>query len=358
MKFNHLPVAGLVWMLGVNAQPVVAQRSDPNASVQEIRALLDAIHPYLPTHEVSTQIDLFGSTSMDSMAHGWAVGFQKFHPAARVVISAEGSETVFDRVAKHPTSIAMVSRPVSEEDLKRLQASGMKQPVAVMVAREALGVFVHQSNPLEAVDFQTLVSLACSPDGEQALTWGAVGLSGDFENEPIVFVGRGHDSGTRMFLRDYLFRGLPIRETDQQVNTNSEVVGAISQNPFAVGISSLRCGRHDAKLLHLKSNGIVIASDEHAILVGNYPLIQPLCLIIDLGQEGEAAIACREFALYALSQAGQTDAILSGYFPFDPPTLRGQVEAVGFGESAGGSSSPTQDARQSTSNASADNVSR
>ena len=198
------------------------------------------------------------------------------------------------------------------------------------VAREALGVFVNRENPIDAIDYRTLVSLACGNDDQAELTWGVAGLSGKFEKEPVVIVGRDAKSGTRAFLRDYVFRGLPIRETDKQAESNFEVVSEITKNPFAAGISSLRCGNHGAKLLHLKSNGVVIPSDEHSILVGNYPLIQPLCLIFDMGQRGEAAIAAREFALYALSQAGQTDAILAGYFPFDPPSLRGQVERIDF----------------------------
>jgi len=330
MKLRFSLFVGLVVMLTADTRPALAQPTNENASVQEIRALLDSIHPYLPSHEVKSEIDLFGSTSMDSMAHGWVAGFKKFHPGSEVVISAEGSETVFERMANNPSSIAMVSRPVSQEDLNRLRESGMKQPVAVMVAREALGVFVNRENPIDAIDFRTLVSLACGDDDQDKLTWGKAGLTGKYEAEPVVLVGRDRQSGTREFLRNYFFRGLPIRETDKQVNTNYEVVNQIAESPFAVGISSLRCGQHGAKLLHLKSNGVIIPSDDRSILVGNYPFIQPLCLVLDVGLEGEEAIAIREFVLYALSQAGQTDAILAGYFPFDPPTLRGQVEQIGF----------------------------
>jgi phosphate transport system substrate-binding protein len=292
------------------------------------------------------------------MAHGWAAGFKKFHPDSKLVISAEGSETVFDRVANNPSSIAMVSRPVSDEDLKRLKESGMKQPVAVLVAREPLGIFVNRKNPIDAVDYRTLVSLACSREGEEKLTWGAAGLKGEFESEPVVIVGRDRESGTRVFLRNYIFRGLQVRDTDKQVDTNYEVVSEIEKNPYAVGISSLRCGRHGAKLLHLKSNGVVIPSDDHSILVGNYPLIQPLCLIFDMGREDEAAIATREFVLYALSQAGQTDAILAGYFPFDPPTLRGQVEKIGFEKTEANQSLSTDPTVKSTSRETKDKVSR
>jgi hypothetical protein len=53
-------------------------------------------------------------------------------------------------------------------------------------------------------------------------------------------------------------------------------------------------------------------------------------VVLDVGQEGEATVANREFVRFALSQAGQMQAILAGFFPFDPPTLRGQLSKVDF----------------------------
>jgi ABC-type phosphate transport system substrate-binding protein len=126
---------------------VSAQEEAQDVSVDESRALLESIDPYLPRAEVAGEVDVFGSTSMDAMAHGWAIGFKKFHPKVKIVISAEGSETVFARLAKNPASLGMVSRPVTQEDLAQLKEIGLKNPAALMVAREALGVFVHNDNP-------------------------------------------------------------------------------------------------------------------------------------------------------------------------------------------------------------------
>lgn len=56
-----------------------------------------------------------------------------------------------------------------------------------------------------------------------------------------------------------------------------------------------------------------------------YPLIRPLTLVLDVAQDDEKGMAAREFVEYALHQAGQGQAILAGFFPFDPPTLRGEM---------------------------------
>jgi phosphate transport system substrate-binding protein len=302
-----------------------AQEQAEGVSVEEIRAALESIDPYLPKAEGVGEVDVFGSTSMDAMAHGWAIGFKKFHPKSKIVISAEGSETVFDRLAKNPTSIGMVSRPVTEAELAKLQKVGLKQPVALMIAREALGVYVHKDNPLDAVSYEDLVKLFCDSEDSRNPTWAVVGLGDAFAKEQVDIVGRDTNSGTRRFMESFLFRNRALRTPVTTAESNAKVIEEVEKNPFAIAIGGLKAGSHKARALSLRQNNAMIPSTDHAILLGNYPLTRPMTLILDVGQRGEQAVASREFARYALSQAGQVQAILAGFFPFDPPTLRAEL---------------------------------
>ena len=165
-------------LISISAQQNAASQ-DPRipdvkgtASVQELRAVLQSISPYLPVAKVDSEIDVFGSTSMDSLAHGWANGIKRYHP------DAEGSETVFDRMAKNPASVGRLSRPVTDLDLAELKRRGLKRPVAVMIAREALGVYVHESNPLESISYPELISLFCGDTKSESSTWSQIGVGG------------------------------------------------------------------------------------------------------------------------------------------------------------------------------------
>ncbi len=336
---NHLLRLGILLSIVVSVtvpKPLSSQDANSDGSVGEIRAVLESIHPYLPVKEVKSEIDIFGSTSMDSLAHGWAIGFKKFHPDAKVVISAEGSETVFDRLAKSPSSIGMISRPVTEEDLAELKNRGLQRPVAVMVAREALAVYVNDDNPMESVSYEQLATLFCSPDESAELTWAAVGVTEKFGEQPVVLLGRNADSGTQTFLRDFIFRGQAMRSAAANFQSNAKLVGEVQKNPSAIAISGLKCGSHGARPLHLRSNKSMIPCDDHSILFGNYPLTRPLTLVLDVGaKHGEHSVASREFVRYALSQAGQMQAIVAGFFPFDPPMLRAEMLKVDFEDQAG-----------------------
>jgi phosphate transport system substrate-binding protein len=312
-----------------------AQDAEQQVSVQEIRQVLDSIDPYLPRGEQSGEVDLFGSTSMDVYAHGLAIGFAKFHPQAKVVISAAGSETVFERLAQNPSGIGMLSRPVTDEDLDQLKKLGLQNPAAVMVCREALAVFVHESNPLETITSQQMMTLFCLPEeGEkksedQQLTWAALGITGELAEQPVDVITRDVKSGTHTFAERFLFRGHKLRPAKQTFTSNAEVTKAIEQNPLAVAICGLKCGAHSAKALDLRQSTTIYPSDDHSVLLGQYPLTRPMTMVLDLGQTSTEAQAAREFVRYALGQAGQSQAILSGFFPFDPPTLRGEMLKLG-----------------------------
>jgi phosphate transport system substrate-binding protein len=337
----------LVWGIGITAvaQQATTQTPDKTSQqstqpspatrpcVDEIRCLLDAIDPYLPEGEVSGEIDMFGSTSMDVLAHSWTHGFQKFHPGTKVIISAEGSETVIDRLAKNPSSIGMFSRPVTEEDLNRLKEVGLKNPVAVQVAREALGVFVHESNPMEVISYPQLVTLFCSEDPNAKVTWSVVGVTGDFADKPVHVIGRTETSGTRKFIRKYLFHKNSMRQYEQTMDTNGDVLRALSEDPQAIAIADFKTNMKSVRRLKLRDDTTVIEGDEHDVLVGRYPITRPLTLVFDLEGENETTAANRELIKFALAQTGQSNTILAGFFPFDPPTLRAEQSKLQKGPS-------------------------
>ncbi len=300
--------------------------AEAQMSVEQIGALLDAIDPYLPEQEdIAAEIDIFGSTSMDALAHGWAVGFEKFHPQSNIVVSAKGSETALRSLAEYPTSIGMFSRPVTDDELAQLKQAGLKEPVAINVAREALAVYVNDKNPVEDITYPQLAALFCAEDPSAEVHWDAIGVTGPLAEKSVHVLGRKKGSGTRKFIEKYLFTSQTMHEDEAYFESNAELISAIEKDPLAIGIGSLKCGSHGARSLKLRHEGGIIESTDRNVLLGRYPLTRPLTLVLDIGQTGDKAAASREFVRYALSQAGQMQAIFVGFFPFDPPTLRAEM---------------------------------
>jgi uncharacterized lipoprotein YbaY len=114
-----------------------------------------------------------------------------------------------------------------------------------------------------------------------------------------------------------VFAGQQLRQPKASYGSNAEVVKALQEDSNGVAICGLKCGGHALRLLHLQSNGVTIPCDDHAVLMGSYPLIRPMTIVLDVGRDDAQANANREFVRYALHQAGQSEDILSGFFPFD-----------------------------------------
>jgi phosphate transport system substrate-binding protein len=306
---------------------VSGQEANQPASVEELQTWLQSIDPYRPQQEATGTVQVFGSTSMDAMAHGWADGFRQFHPKIQVEISAAGTESALERLVKTPSGIAMLARPVTEAELDQLKQQGLKRPVAFVVAREALGVFVHATNPAQTISGDQLRAVFTNDNGT-SLTWSLFGVQGEAGKRPIDLISRTSSSGTQRFLADFVFQQATLREGKQSFDSNAEVVKAVAENPAAIAICGLKCGKSSAKPLQLIAGSGPVPSDDRAVLTGQYPLTRPMTLVVDVGQASSEAIAAQEYIRYALCQAGQTQVILTGFFPVDLPLLRAGMQQL------------------------------
>ncbi len=315
---------------GNTCRVCLSQGSQQNsASVEELTSLLQSIDPYRPNWVTSGTVKVFGSTSMDALADGWKQGFNLFHREAKVEITAAGSDATFAALAANPSAVGMLSRPVKDEELQKLRELGLRQPTAFVVAREALGVFVHTSNPVQTISGYQLRQVFTCDGSNEEIRWEVLGASGRFAQQPLHVISRSETSGTQRFLAEFVFGSCELREGVSQHDSNAEVLQQVSQNPMAIAICGLRANGPSVKVLQLTTDSGVIPSDDHAVLTGQYPLTRPLTLILDMGQTDEDARTSQEFVHYALCRAGQSQAIRVGFFPVDLPLLRAGLQKLG-----------------------------
>lgn len=290
--------------------------------------MLQTIDPYRPMGDVKGAVNVFGSTSMDAMAHLWAHGFNEFHPAVKIEISAAGTADAMTKLLESPSGVAMLYRPIKDEELEELRKQGLKNPVAFVVAREALGVFVNATNPVQSISGEQLRAIFTAEKASSELNWSLLGASGEWSKKGINVVSRTENSGTQMFLQDFVFHDVALRVGKVAFDSNKEVVNAVAADPLSIAICGLHCGDNTAKPLQLTAGASVVPSDDHAILSGQYPLTRPMSIIIDLGQSTPEAKASQELVRYALCNEGQMRAIRAGFYPVDLPLLRAGMQKL------------------------------
>lgn len=318
----------LVAVIGLVGSPSRAQEEKPEVCVEELTAILQSIEPYQPQHQASGAVVVFGSTSMDAMAHSWTTGFKRFHPQVKVEIFGSNPEAALARLVKEPSGIAMLSRPVKEQELEELKRQGLKSPAAFEVAREALGVFVHADNPISTVSGAQLREIFTTSDSAETPQWSRLGATDVLAEKPIHVISRTPNSGTQRFLEEFVFRASDLREGVSEYRSNAEVLQEVAKDPLAIAICGLRSNQRGVKSLQLVAGASVVPSDDHAVLCGQYPLTRPFTMILDVARQDAQALASQEFVRYGLCQAGQADAIMTGLFPIDLPLLRAGLQKL------------------------------
>ena len=315
-------------LIGTMSWSMPVASAEDQASAAQLAALLRTIDPYRPQSQVTGNIRVFGSPSMDALAHGWAEGFAYFQPGARVEIHGAPDTAALAKLLEAPESIAMVSRPITEEELADLKQRGLKNPMALAVAREALAVFVNSANPVSDAPGETIREIFTTCVPPENLMWKTLGATGALASQPIHILSRTPKCGTQRYLKEFIFQDYEMRKAQGEYPSNAQVLEAVSQDPLAIAICGMRSTGGKVKKLQLSIQGEAVPSDDHAVLTGQYPFTRPLTLVLDMGQTGPGARASQEFVRYALCRAGQSQTIVVGYFPVDIPLLRAEIEKL------------------------------
>ena len=313
----------------LNAQVPAAQAPNNAAGIAELYGMLQSIEPYRKTAEVSGKVRVVGSTAMDTVAHMWSTGFKQFHKNVAIEITAAGSADALKQIVSDRKVVAMLSRPVKDEEIEELKKAGVQQPTRFIVAREALGVWVHSSNPLPSISFEQLRDIFTKESSAEIPTWSTLGVTtGPLANQRVKIVLRPETSGTHAFLKEFVFEGVPMREAGQILQSNAEVLSAVSTDPEMITVCGLRASGKSVRSVPLFAGGKPVASDDHAVVSGQYPLTRYLTLIVDMSQTDAQAKASQEFVHFALCQTAQLDAIRAGFFPAELPKLRAGLDQL------------------------------
>ncbi|MCU0962747.1 MAG: substrate-binding domain-containing protein [Pirellulaceae bacterium] len=152
--------------------------------------------PYRPKQEVSGEIRLVGSTSMQQLAALWSDGFRQIHPQAVIQIDCRGSETALPQLAKDPMVLGLMSRSPSADEQRQVEGDLGGRIAALTVGHDALGVIVHRDNPLPRLTWSTEGGLLGRSGGAGvAKTWGDLGLDGQWSAVPIRVESSASQSG-------------------------------------------------------------------------------------------------------------------------------------------------------------------
>lgn len=188
--------------------------------------------------------------------------------------------------------------------------------------RSALGVLVHPDNPLRSLTLAQLdavFSAARRRGGARAIvTWGQLGLTGEWADRPIHACAVEPESGTGQYLREAVLWGGGYAAGVRPLPRLSDaVVRAVAADPLALGVTTLNFADATVRAVALAAGADSAAyepTDENCGSLA-YPLTRQVYVCLNPATAGKPADALADFVRFVLGPEGQGVAARSGFVP-------------------------------------------
>jgi phosphate transport system substrate-binding protein len=245
-----------------------------------------------------------GSDTMVILGQRWAEAYMAAHPGAVIQITGGGSGTGFAALINGTTDICQGSRPIKDEERRQIEERYGAPPHEVVVARDGLAVYLHESNPVNEL---TLAQIKDIYTG-RITRWTQV----DGPDAPIVTYGRENSSGTYEYFKEHVLEKADFAAAVQTLPGTAAVVNAIARDPKGIGyggaaylkgVKEVAVRRDDA------TPGMLPTAEN--VRSGAYPISRELYFYLRKAPEGPM----KEFVDFALSDPGQKLVTEVGYFP-------------------------------------------
>jgi len=301
------------------------------------------VHPelasYEPQSELSGQLTIAGSETMQPMLAKLGAAFTRQHPQVNFTIEALGSTQGIREFALGlslqrrgdksrdghggggAADLLASSRPLSPEELKVFVSHHGNEPLEFPIAMDAVTVYVNTQNPIPGLTLEQLDAVFGSTRKRgypsDITSWGQLGLAGGWEKTEIHTYGRNNTSGTREFFIKAVLKGGELKEgIREQSGTASEIL-AIARDPNGIGYAGTG---YRTSFVHIvpvaeQAGRPYVMPTVDTVADGTYPLNRSLYLYVKKGAKDKFDPAVLEFLKFANSREGQQTVVQAGFFP-------------------------------------------
>lgn len=257
-----------------------------------------------------TTIENIGSDTIVNLALAWAEAYQQQRPDVRISVTGGGSGTGIAAMINGTADIANASRAMKDEERQAAEANGI-QPFEIEIARDAIAVVVHPSNPVDSLTLQQISDIYSG----KITNWKEVGG----EDRPIVLLSRETNSGTHVYFLEEVIRlgdgdSQTLFSPDTLLLPSSEGITAeIRQNPNAIGYDGLGYVTDDVKTIAVAGGpgAAYVQPSIASVDAGTYPIARPLFMYT----RGEPAGVIEEYIDWILGPDGQAIVAQLGFVP-------------------------------------------
>ncbi len=286
---------------------------------------------------MSGSINSIGSDTLNNLMTLWAEGFRSEYPNVSVEIQGAGSGTAPPALVEGTANFGPMSRPMRGTEIEEFEDNYGYEPTPIRGAIDALGVFVHQDNPLECVTMEqvdAMFSSTRSGGADAAIeTWGDAGLDGDWADRSLAMYGRNSASGTYGYFRDVALFGGDYSADVREQPGSSTVIQGVASDINGIGYSGIGYATADVKALEIRGDdGECYAPTAENAVSGDYPIARFLYIYVNKDPNEDLDPLRAEFVRYVYSRQGQEDVVRAGFFPVVNALAEQELDIFGLAD--------------------------
>jgi len=264
-----------------------------------------------PEAQGQNMIQVKGSDSEVNLVQRLAEVFMQKNPAVKIGVTGGGSGTGIAALINKQTDIANSSREMQPKEEETAKGAGV-QPFRIVIATDAISIITHPSNQVSKL---TLEQVGKIFKGE-ITNWKEVGG----KDAKISLYGRQSNSGTFVFLRDFVLKG-DYSPNMKAMNGNAQIAEAVKRDAEGIGyvavgyvVNEKEEVMEGIKIVDVakdaKSTAYTPAKMENVMSL-KYPITRPL----NHYTNGKPAGGVLDFLRFEISDEGQKIVRKEGFFP-------------------------------------------
>jgi phosphate transport system substrate-binding protein len=226
------------------------------------------------------------------------------HQGSVIQVTGGGSGTGIAALINGTTDICQASRPMKEDEKRKLRDRYQTMGTEIPVAKDGLSIYVQESNSLKELTIAQLKQIYTG----QVTNWKALGGN----DAPIILYGRENNSGTYVYFKDNVLLGADYSARVQTLPGTAAVVNAVGRDPNGIGYGGAAYGKGVREIAVKKdANSPAVAPSAATVRDGSYPITRYLYFYTRTRPSGPV----KQFIDWVLSNEGRQLATQVGYFP-------------------------------------------
>lgn len=281
----------------------------------------DSLPAYARVDKLSGTVKATGSSTVAALLKPLIDRFQGLQPEVQFDIGGAGSGTAVAGMLESPDTLGLLSRPMNARERERFRAQYGYAPLELKVAIDAVAIYVFKDNPLPAISLSEL-RRAFGRDADAASQWGALGLTGDWRDVPLLRFGLEAGRGAHEVMRDVVLQGRDFAPELAVEPVSTSVVQGVATRPGGIGYASVFFRTQRTRILPISHQGQSLEPTAENASAGRYPLARFLFICVNRKPGVALAPATGRFLQFLLSSDGQDAVARQGLYPLGPGLAR------------------------------------